>query len=127
MYRYCAACFKRFPSVEKLRDHVGLQHKDVEFSIGIQGSYIVDVVGEWCGGAQRWETVLVSELARVYGRGSRLAYHGPDFYQPLYGEVKTVPKTYYEALVRACFDDDKMLEMDDGMDGELSEMANQVD
>ena len=126
MYRFCAVCKDKFTSIESVRDHVGLRHRHVKFSEEIESLLIWDVISEWCGGAQRWEAMLVPELERVFGRVSPLSYLGPDLEQPS-GEVKPKPDTYYLALVRACFNDNAMLDMDVGMDFELSEMANQVD
>ena len=126
MYHFCVVCRDKFTSVENLRDHVGLKHKTVKFTEKIESSFIWDVISECCGGGQRWEPVLVPELARVFGTGSPLSYHPPDNPNP-YGKVKPKPESYYQALLRICFSEERMLDMDDGMDEELCTLANQVD
>ena len=128
MYRYCVVCWAKFVNIEKVAEHVGLLHKNVAFTKEIEKSYIFEAVDTECGGAQRWEAELVPELARVFGCGSPLSYHGPDVdADGLQGEVKPKPETYHLALVRACYSEERMRDMEDGMDEELCVLANQVD
>ena len=109
----CAVCYKDFNSLSLLKNHVEQHHRSVEFNSEIKINYISDATITYLGPAQPpcWmdeEDEYIDELGRVFGNDSAEAWCGG--YQNRPNGVD--PKTYYEALIRACGlcdDDDKII------------------
>jgi hypothetical protein len=128
MYSYkrqCAVCNNSsFDHVKDLLQHVEQAHPDERFSRKVRDTYIMDAVFAEVGFGQPWcwtegLSVMIPELVNVFGINSAFAWYGAQNHRHG-GPMSYKPRTYLEALQRACG-------LDDGLDDVMYAAAAEVD
>ena len=135
MKRSCHVCNFKFDNLVQVRDHVEMFHDRRAFVGVLVLQCYIEAMDVFAAQGNR-KNQPIPEMVLMFGANSPFAWYGVK--QPNVDLDLPWPWTYHDALLRATWGMDdgmdidfvyetNMIEMADGMDYELSEMANQVD
>ena len=135
MKRSCHICNTQFDNLVLVREHVKIFHDRRAF-VGLLALQCYFEAVEVFIAEGNAKGQHIPEMVRMFGPYSAFSWYGVN--HPKINDSVPWPWTYHDALVRATWglndgldnvliNETNMLEMNDGMDIELSELANRVD